>query len=1813
MNKALLAIVLISCIFMQQYSCAQPSILKAFNQLDAQVKVDPFVNADQTTVLYLKMFLTKSELAIEEMPEEETDIRPSRDLNPGPLAPKARIIATRPHGHFKGILINPVLISGDKINIGPLNIIENIHQQMSQDSVLKTTIESQQVKKVQSDNVPISLNNSALNESLGAMSMNDLEQRDQSIFPTAEYYQNLRKTSQAESELAIEEMPEEETDIRRKINQKLIRNKNYFMNFIGEGNGTQNSHSNHIFSKDDYSQTANKMIQLYDKRSRSETPDKMSATEVLLRAHKKLAAQAEKRKQSPHKILEKHQQRQKKAEELRSLIEQSKKNWYEKIRIRQQIARKKWQELLAERKAKLQDKLEQAEERRESELQSLINKAKQEIQKIDETNYIVKMTMNNMKLDLNLKMNETQERRNQYMEEQIKRKQADRALKEEAAEKRRQELQKSTENKFLTNKQKREQADLRRNMMIEQKKRAAQEKQKRILVLQRKNDLGDKLSDVMSFVNNSECIWEFLGNERDWQDLGDYYSTRDEDFIFELIQKDHFEIQKLKLKKDAEILNKIIVINDKGEIYSNKEYIALAKKNIQRQGKSEFDLSDEESMQDDSQSEASEDKASIPEEALRDEDCVKDDEDIKDQDVLMNNNQSEIFNNELQTYHMHTLRLKMSMKRNVLKKNLSEDLTWADFLKNESYTYQQNPYPQIKLGQTRSMRSTPERRQEIPSESENNQTISSGNQTQEAEIIQNQNSKKKKKHQQQNQTLNNQQNTQNTSSGSNLSEKSRISSVVYPSKNKKNPKNQSGTSINNPNQEQIKALMNMKRSSGSNQSSTQSLSINTGDNSLNLGKKIPSLDTESARKRSSRMHSSSVQESSGTNIQNLNQNNNANQSMMEENNTAYEKIAEYQYMTHTGSQMSSLITNPKPVPPQSKVLPKKLTLNANKMLFPINPQKLLIKRPGKEGQFGKFKIIVKMEDLSTSKTLINTSINMSSSHILTESSVDEKLPLQKSFIQTLAAQPLESEIKKDSPLGKKSLQNTPSDNKRKESLDESNQLQINTSSLNNSVSMEQTSATGTPQTSRLLQIQQKFWEKYQNQNQTLEEQASTSNLSKKYQAVIQQQQLNSTIQSDSSQSPPKREKMQISTSIESDQQSNSTNTTSILQLNYMSNPSPNEIGNVQMNEQGYKELMIKYILTDNIHLLKTEDNQKTVAVEGQDADKVIDYLEINELNIKYCRLCDLIIPDHMSIEAHTQLKSHKKTRDELGIKEVEDLQFSIISMNSQPGDIEKELLKEKEKALKRKVKRIKTQMISQAVSHESAAYNPGKEYNSPNKKRLQILCIDLEKQVIPIINNYEALENTLKEIIKILDLRKQPDLHLMRKLKYIPILIEICKRISVCHKNEFKYLGKMLDYVIKIINIFCGLRENRNYMLQTNRMLALIELLNWCLNRPTQLFYGIIFMPTLFHILTLHVKHRAPYECQQMKEMFVEYLICSQITIKIKSKFQIINGPLDLSEMMGQVPLFLLKSAAFIESLTNILQIDAINRPVYEKSTKIGEHIIFVIQNTELFGIIPMITTILLSRNQPFKPSQNYQQIVSTSNKILPQTILSLAITSVKILNNVLRMDYKAAQQMMSDFEIQEQLYHLFNYLLYYTIETIDQQEDSKELLHETLLLIGYFTLNHEKHQQILCKGENTLIQKLCNLPFTYFCDKKLKEILFPTLIQVSYKNDRCLAIMDQEIAIKMLVDFINMNLKEELPKIEEEINDYHSISSLGGHQINGGLVDRRTRSPSQSSTSSQCSMQIDIINGNCPYLPLYMRFPKKLWKDAIQFYSQVL
>ena len=55
--------------------------------------------------------------------------------------------------------------------------------------------------------------------------------------------------------------------------------------------------------------------------------------------------------------------------------------------------------------------------------------------------------------------------------------------------------------------------------MLELKRKAAEERTKRDLVLKRKLFLDDKMSDVISFLSNSENLWEILGNEKDLEEL----------------------------------------------------------------------------------------------------------------------------------------------------------------------------------------------------------------------------------------------------------------------------------------------------------------------------------------------------------------------------------------------------------------------------------------------------------------------------------------------------------------------------------------------------------------------------------------------------------------------------------------------------------------------------------------------------------------------------------------------------------------------------------------------------------------------------------------------------------------------------------------------------------------------------------------------------------------------------------------------------------------------------------------------------------------------------------------------------------------------------------------------------------------------------------------------------------------------------------------------------------------------------------------------------------------------------------------------
>ncbi|RWS16308.1 S phase cyclin A-associated protein in the endoplasmic reticulum-like protein, partial [Dinothrombium tinctorium] len=103
------------------------------------------------------------------------------------------------------------------------------------------------------------------------------------------------------------------------------------------------------------------------------------------------------------------------------------------------------------------------------------------------------------------------------------------------------------------------------------------------------------------------------------------------------------------------------------------------------------------------------------------------------------------------------------------------------------------------------------------------------------------------------------------------------------------------------------------------------------------------------------------------------------------------------------------------------------------------------------------------------------------------------------------------------------------------------------------------------------------------------------------------------------------------------------------------------------------------------------------------------------------------------------------------------------------------------------------------------------------------------------------------------------------------------------------------------------------------------------------------------------------------------------------------------------------------------------------------------------------------------------------------------------------------------------QLRHISSYLLWYC-----SHWKCSAVLHEVILLIGYFTVLNFDNQNAIQSGHRaTIVQQLCSLPFEYFSNPCLSRILFPTLISCCFNNEENKAVLKQEMSTLMLSSFI--------------------------------------------------------------------------------------
>lgn len=185
----------------------------------------------------------------------------------------------------------------------------------------------------------------------------------------------------------------------------------------------------------------------------------------------------------------------------------------------------------------------------------------------------------------------------------------------------------------------------------------------------------------------------------------------------------------------------------------------------------------------------------------------------------------------------------------------------------------------------------------------------------------------------------------------------------------------------------------------------------------------------------------------------------------------------------------------------------------------------------------------------------------------------------------------------------------------------------------------------------------------------------------------------------------------------------------------------------ELDESASLQTVMHTIFQDSIHLFRKTQTTRIVSVSIS-SSKLGEFLESNSSQISGWRICEWTY--NWGVLEHSNTKSHKKIKEELGMTDQEDYQLSPIIMKSVPGDIDDELQKLKENSIKIKYKKLKQQIINKGLSHEIAA-SAGKDITAAsNKKKMQILSIELESRVMPTISDYSQLEIKLNSLITIL-------------------------------------------------------------------------------------------------------------------------------------------------------------------------------------------------------------------------------------------------------------------------------------------------------------------------------------------------------------------------------------------------------------------------------------------------------------------------------
>jgi len=325
------------------------------------------------------------------------------------------------------------------------------------------------------------------------------------------------------------------------------------------------------------------------------------------------------------------------------------------------------------------------------------------------------------------------------------------------------------------------------------------------------------------------------------------------------------------------------------------------------------------------------------------------------------------------------------------------------------------------------------------------------------------------------------------------------------------------------------------------------------------------------------------------------------------------------------------------------------------------------------------------------------------------------------------------------------------------------------------------------------------------------------------------------------------------------------------------------------------------------------------------------------------------------------------------------------------------------------------------------------------------------------------------------------------------------------------------------------------------------------------------------------VKQHLPNVTVGIPHTLASYLLLCGLAEKLRELFRRAEvKSMKLFDGGSPVPLLLLRAMGFLGNLVTSYRMTLGAR---EHAAGAGEAggstggspaadsvglVLQMLRRTELFGIVNILGSILLCEGRREK----------SAAASLPQTVISLSFQALRILNQVARLELATLQETLGACRRHE-LYHLLVCLIDYCTARIqgsklgqDRGQEENELLHETIILLGYYCLERPENQSIMCYGEGqTLLAKITSLPLYYFMDDKGKGVLFPTILATCFKSPQNLELLRGEMNMSLLQKYLAAKM------LDVQIDEARSVVSEDGMSLPG-------------------------------------RFPPALWQAAVTFFS---